>query len=96
LIDLLDDFNITPVFVFDGSPLPAKFTENERRERIRREQSIKADELEQQGKTAEARKVKAQSARVRFEEIMGMIKVRKLRVWSLSCCRFNRLINRSG
>ena len=48
--------------------------------RIRREQSIKADELEQQGKTAEARKVKAQSARVRFEEIMGMIKVRKLRV----------------
>ncbi|KAJ7324075.1 Rad2 nuclease [Desmophyllum pertusum] len=78
-LDLLDDFQITPVLVFDGSPLPGKSDENERRKRTREEQIKRAEELERTGKMSQARKAKAQSAHISFSEIVGLIKVCKER-----------------
>lgn len=61
--------------VFDGRPLPAKQDDNERRSRAREERVKQAGELEKKGQLAEARRVMAQSARITFDVVKGLIKV---------------------
>ena len=43
--------------------------------RVREERLQKADELEKNGKTLEARKMRAQATRIFFNDICGLIKV---------------------
>jgi len=74
-LDLLQDFEITPVLVFDGCPLPAKHDENERRRRTREERVKQAEELVEKGQKDEARRVMAQPAQITFDVIKGLIKV---------------------